>query len=90
MTARCDPVSGSTPPTTDVPPPNGTTAMPLRIAHGEHGEDFGVGGGGHHGIGGRLRVIEAATQQVGCALAAEMQHPDAVVPGDAGRLRRLR
>ena len=61
----------------DVPPPNGTTAMPRSSHDREHGEHLVVGGGRDHRVGRGLRIVEAAPQQVGRALAAEVQHPDA-------------
>ena len=37
-----------------------------------------MGGGGDDGIRSRLRVFEAPGEEVGSALAAEVQHPDVV------------
>ncbi len=53
---------------------------PVLVARRKDREHLVVRPGRHDGIGRGLRVVEAAPQQIGRALAAEMQHPDRVIP----------
>ena len=75
-TAACSPFSGATPPTTLVPPPNGTTAIE-RFAHScqQRLQLLGVAWVQHRVV--RLRrFARAQTHEVGVALAGGM--PDAL------------
>ena len=69
------PRSGSTPPTTLVPPPKGTTAMPSRGADVEHAAQ-GLGVGGQHDrVGRRLEAAAAHPRQVDVAAPARVAQP---------------
>ena len=77
ITALNSPRSGSSPPTTLVPPPNGTTAM-LRCPHNAQDRgDLVFVGGQQHGV---RRVLDSAIsspQQVERGLAARTEQPGA-------------
>ena len=64
----------STPPTTLVPPPKGTTATPGARAGLEHGAHLPVVGGQHDGVGRPVRLARAEADEVGVALAGGVEH----------------
>ena len=83
------PRSGSTPPTTLVPPPKGTTAMPSRGADVEHAAHRVGVGGQHDRVGRRLEAAAAQPRQVGVAAAGGVAQPVLVPSEDRLRADRL-
>ncbi len=69
----------TSPPVTDVPPPNGTTARWWRTGDLEQGHDVVVAAGADHGVGCVGEVAGPGAEQVGRGLAAGAQAAGRVV-----------
>ena len=74
--------AGSTPPTTEVPPPKGMTAMPRRAASAEHGRHLLLRLGPDDGVGGMGHLAAADAHSVAIAFAQAVDGPLGGIGGD--------